>query len=638
MYFYYIAAELKNNLKEYLTQSKRKGNNMIKKISTTFLILVVIGLALNFTFNNGGDRKTQLYPKTVITGSEQSTSRSGQVIDADRNNFDPIVYSDSVVSYTDVRTGPQTIYDLQSNGVCQQIWQDPNTPGNIHAVYTVNLTPTFPAADRRVYYMFSSDYGATWTDYGPNPATGTNGFGFVDGLSDGSAVIGGHTDFGGAPTRLQIFADVAPGAGTFTQLNPGVNPFNSLQNIWGRIKTTSSVSNTRKVVVIGSLNISAGADTLASTNVANSITSSNFTGWVRRPDVNNAETYSFARGADGRIGLAYVANDFSVLANSGDVHYTFSTDDGLTWSTPQKIYDAPVYLDGVYGCLRGVTLTYVGNTPKVAFELLGVTATGYYPSGAAGIGFWAPDVNSGNPVLTPFDSAWSNNGNGGATDVMTSICRPSISRSNDGQVLMMAFAVSRADTDAIGSHFYDVYLTTSSNGGANWKFPPTRLTNNSGPLRDCRFASLSPTNDKTGGFYYANLVYQSDSIPGSVTQTPPAAESLAKQRFIRAKLDNVIGINNVSSEVPFKFNLEQNFPNPFNPVTKIRFSVPKAANITLEVFDVTGKLIATLARNEAVTAGVKEVEFNAVNLPSGVYFYSIKSGSYTETKKMVLVK
>ncbi|HRE10964.1 MAG TPA: T9SS type A sorting domain-containing protein, partial [Ignavibacteria bacterium] len=64
----------------------------------------------------------------------------------------------------------------------------------------------------------------------------------------------------------------------------------------------------------------------------------------------------------------------------------------------------------------------------------------------------------------------------------------------------------------------------------------------------------------------------------------------------------------------------------------------KSANVTLEVFDVTGKLIATLAKNEAVTAGLKEVEFNASSLPSGVYFYSLKSGDYSETKKMVLVK
>ncbi|HMQ79241.1 MAG TPA: T9SS type A sorting domain-containing protein [Ignavibacteria bacterium] len=611
---------------------------MIKRISTIFLVLVVIGLALNFTFKTGGDRKTVQYPSTVIDGSEVSVKQSGPVVNFDANNFEPIYYSDSVLSIVDVRTGPETIYDLQSNGVPQQVWQDPNTPSNIHAVFTVNLTPTWPAADRRVYYAFSSDYGATWTDYGPNPTTGSNGFGFCSGLSDGSAIIGGHTDNGGGPVRLQVFADVAPGAGTFTRLDPGQFPIGGLQVIWGRIQPTTNITNTTKFVVMGSVN-STALDTVTVYNRGLDLSASSYSGYVRDMNIGNAEVYSFSRGSDGRIGLAYVANDNVVLSNSGKAYYMYSTDDGATWSTPVLIWDPPAYLDGIYGVMRGITLTYVGTTPKVAFELVGLTTTGYYPSGKAGIGFWAPDVNGGVAVQTPFDSTWSNNGNGGATDVMASISRPSISRSIDGQLLMMAFLVSRADTDAIGSHFYDVYMTTSSNGGTNWKFPPTRLTNNSGPLRDNRFANLSPTNDITGGFYYANLVYQQDSIPGSVTQTPPAAESLAKQRFMRIKFDpSTIGINTISTEIPAKFNLEQNYPNPFNPVTKIRFSVPKSANITLEVYDVTGRLVSTLVKNEAVTAGLKEVDFNAVNLPSGIYFYTLKTADFTETKKMVLVK
>lgn len=611
---------------------------MIKKISMFFLLFAAIGLLMNFTFKNFGDKKHTVYPNVVITGSETPVVNSTNPVIRTTNDLDPIYYTDSVLSLTDVRTGPETIYDLQSNGVPQQIWQDPNTPGNIHCVYTVNLTTGWPATDRRVYYCFSSDYGATWQDLGANPPTGSNGFGFCSGLSDGTAIIGGHTDFGSAPVRLQVFADVAPGAGTFTQLDPGQNPFNALQNIWGRIQPTSSLSNSTKFVVMGSVN-STALDTVTSFNRGLSVTSASYSGFVRDMNIGNAETYSFSRGSDGRIGCVYVANDNVITSNSGKVYYMYSTDDGATWSTPVLVWNPTPYVDGIFGCLRGVTMTYVGTTPKVAFELMGLTATGYYPGLRAAIGFWAPDVNGGNAVITPFDSTWSQNGNGGATDVMTSICRPSIARSQDGQLLMMAFGVSRADTDAIGSHYYDVYLTTSTNGGANWKFPPTRLTNLSAPLRDNRFANLSPTNDLTGGYYYANLVYQSDSVAGSVTQTPPAAESLAKQRFIRVRFDpSTIGITNISNEVPARFSLEQNYPNPFNPVTKIRFSVPKASLVTLEVYDVTGRLVATLAKNESVTAGIKEVEFNASNFPSGVYFYSLKSGDFTTTKKMVLVK
>ena len=612
---------------------------MIKRISTTLLILIVIGLVMNFSYKKDGDKKTALYPKTVVSGDETPTPSGLPVVNFDNNNFEPIYYSDSVISIVDVRTGPESIYDLQSNGVPQQVWQDPSNPGNIHATFMVNLTPGWPSADRRCYYMFSSDFGATWNDYGPNPATGSNGFCVCSGTSDGSALIGGHSAFtgpGGSVVRAQFFADVAPGAGTFTQLDPNINPFNSLQNIWVRVMPTSSITNTNKFVVMASIN--ATADTVASDNRSLSLTTSSYTGWRRQEEVNNAETYSFGRGSDGRIGLAYVWNDNTIATRNGFARFMESTDDGNTWSTPISIYTPTPYLDGVYGVLRGITLTYVGTTPKVAFELCGLTATGYYPSGKAGIGFWSPNVNGGTAVLTPFDSTWSNNGNGGATDVMYSICRPSITRSIDSQLLLMSFLVSRADTDAIGSHFYDVYLTWSSNGGAGWKFPPSRITNNSGPLRDNRFASLSPTNDIAGGFYYANMTYQQDSIPGSVTQTPPAAESLAKQRFARIKLQDVIGIHTVSTEVPTGFSLQQNYPNPFNPVTKIRFALPVSGNVTLKVFNTSGQLVAILANNEFSSAGIKELAFDGTGFASGVYFYSLSVGDFKETKKMILVK
>jgi len=613
---------------------------MVKKISTTLLVLFVIGLAMNFTFKNGGDKRNVLAPNIAISGDETPVIQNRPVIQFDENNFEPEYYSDSVTTLYKIRTGPETIYDLQSNGVNQQLWQDPNDDNVLHATFTVNLTPGWPATDRRCYYMISTDKGVTWDNYGPNPTTGSNGFCVCSGLSDGRAVLGGHTDNGSTPVRFQIFVDAAPGAGNFTRLDPGTNPFNSLQNIWGRIMPTSNVSNPIKIVFAASIN-TPGADSMVSFNRALSLTTSSFSGYVRMPDINNAETYSFARASDGRIGCAYVVNDFINTAGLGDVHYIVSTDNGVTWSAPVTAWDAPPYLDGVFGCLRGVTLTYVGTTPKVAFELLGQNATGYYPNGRAAIGFWAPNVNSGNGFVLPFDSTWMQNGNGGATDVYTSICRPSISKSKNEQLLMMTFMVSRADTDAIGSHFYDVYLSWSTNGGANWRFPPTKITNTSGPVRDNRFACMSPTNDQNvnGTTFYANMTFQLDSVPGSVTQTPAAAESLAKQWYARATLTGiVIGIHNISSEVPNSFSLQQNYPNPFNPTTKIRFAVPKETDITLEVYDITGKLIATLAKNEKVSAGIKEVDFNASGLASGIYFYTIKAGDFRDTKKMVLVK
>ncbi len=97
---------------------------------------------------------------------------------------------------------------------------------------------------------------------------------------------------------------------------------------------------------------------------------------------------------------------------------------------------------------------------------------------------------------------------------------------------------------------------------------------------------------------------------------------------------NTVEVNNA---LPTSFALEQNFPNPFNPTTNIKFSLPEAQNVSLKVFNMLGQEVVTLV-NEFRNAGVYEVSFNANNLPTGTYFYSITAGEFTSVKKMLLIK
>lgn len=86
-----------------------------------------------------------------------------------------------------------------------------------------------------------------------------------------------------------------------------------------------------------------------------------------------------------------------------------------------------------------------------------------------------------------------------------------------------------------------------------------------------------------------------------------------------------------------RFQLKQNYPNPFNPTTQIEFSIVEPSNVTLEVFNIQGQRVATLM-NETKSAGVHTVNFNAASLSSGLYIYRLQAGSYTETKRMTLIK
>ncbi len=110
--------------------------------------------------------------------------------------------------------------------------------------------------------------------------------------------------------------------------------------------------------------------------------------------------------------------------------------------------------------------------------------------------------------------------------------------------------------------------------------------------------------------------------------------------------------NTIEVEInsPTKFSLEQNYPNPFNPSTKIKYAIPTPPSssplamgrnevgfVTLKVFDVLGKEVATLV-NEEKSAGSYHVDFNASHLASGIYYYQLRAGDYSETKKMILMK
>jgi len=100
---------------------------------------------------------------------------------------------------------------------------------------------------------------------------------------------------------------------------------------------------------------------------------------------------------------------------------------------------------------------------------------------------------------------------------------------------------------------------------------------------------------------------------------------------------NPSGVDETAPTVPAAFTLEQNFPNPFNPTTSIRYGVPRSSHVALTVFDIVGSQIRTLV-NEVQSPGQYTVTFDGRDLASGVYFYRLTSGSFSETKKFVMVK
>lgn len=146
------------------------------------------------------------------------------------------------------------------------------------------------------------------------------------------------------------------------------------------------------------------------------------------------------------------------------------------------------------------------------------------------------------------------------------------------------------------------------------------------------------TNLQADVDYYYYLTCVGSEQPGGPATPAGRIESSRyyTQTYDPVKVYYTTGIENPGVGI-FTFALSQNYPNPFNPSTVIGYQLPAAGNVTLKVYDLLGREIASLV-NEEKPAGEYEVEFNAGGLSSGVYFYRLKAGENVETKKMLLIR
>ncbi|WP_340106251.1 cohesin domain-containing protein [Rhodohalobacter sp. 8-1] len=176
------------------------------------------------------------------------------------------------------------------------------------------------------------------------------------------------------------------------------------------------------------------------------------------------------------------------------------------------------------------------------------------------------------------------------------------------------FSVSwSGDDDASGTELYNVYVSEDGGEFSIWQEETTETS-----------ATFTGENGKTYEFFSQAIDYVGNE----------------EDRWDEADVQTEVQIGTTvepSSGIPGQFVLEQNYPNPFNPTTTIQFGLPEAGDVSLEVFDMTGRRVATLV-NENKSAGWHNVTFDASNLASGMYIYRIQSGNFISTRKLTLIK
>jgi len=130
-------------------------------------------------------------------------------------------------------------------------------------------------------------------------------------------------------------------------------------------------------------------------------------------------------------------------------------------------------------------------------------------------------------------------------------------------------------------------------------------------------------------------VYEIDDTTGSLVRT---IVSGVNAQYIDLFIPPVItGLNNNTGEIIGTFKLFDNYPNPFNSTTTIKYNIPQSGIVTLKIFDINGKLVKTLV-NGYQQKGQYVINFNASELSSGIYFYQLSTNQFTQTKKMIYMK
>lgn len=177
----------------------------------------------------------------------------------------------------------------------------------------------------------------------------------------------------------------------------------------------------------------------------------------------------------------------------------------------------------------------------------------------------------------------------------------------------------------------------TGSGARNVKFAPG--------VNSCFLTRTSGTNSIMRSFISgANWSYMTTGGVQNIVSMDIGQETINSYGYAVSANSEVIRftdylnkIKNLGGRIPERFTIYQNYPNPFNPVTNIRYSLPKPAVVTIKIFNALGEIFSTPV-NEYHIAGNYSVEFNAGELASGIYFYSIAAGDYHEAKKMILVK
>lgn len=533
------------------------------------------------------------------------------------------------------------------------------TANALTSVRFINAT-TAIAVGQFGIILYSTNAGETWT----NTTTGTN----LTGVFFPSANIG--------------YACGASGV-ILKTTNAGANWTASTVGLSTNLTGINFISDNEGYVVgaAGTILKTTNGGTnwqLLTSGTTNNLTATNFistTGWVcgatatMRKTTNGgtnwaAQTLPGGGGGTNITGMYFLdASTGYVVGQGGRINFTVNG--GTTWST-QTVGGGGANFNSIY-MVSATTGWIVGDGGTVLKTTTGGLSLPTAPN------LQTPANGSSNVVVTP-TFQW------GAVNGATSYKIQVSTVSNFAIIVDSAIVATNSYTIAAGilqpatAYFWRVNATnavgtsaysTTFNFSTVLNLPPTP-------------GLISPPNGQSGVSLTPSLIWEalsnvtsfqvqvstqtnfstitdSATVAGStnIYNVPAGRLSLATNYNWRVRAINAsgtgawstsfsfftvaVGVNTISTETPKEFKLFNNYPNPFNPSTKIRFSFPNNEFASLKVYNASGKLVSEML-NGKIAAGTYEVEWKGGDLSSGIYFYTLETPTFRETKRMILVK
>lgn len=536
----------------------------------------------------------------------------------------------------------QTTYDLQSNASVQnRIYQSPN--GGISAVWTFSQTNDLAAADRGTGYNYN---GGSW---GSQPTgrleSKRTGWPSITTLANGSEYTISHNT---ADEDLQLTYRSSTGTGSWTEDITKLPSPIPTGNWWPRMVKGGTDGNSLHVISVtypvanggtvyngqdGAPCYSRSTDGGATWDIVNvvlpELNSTNYLGF-------SGDNYAWAESHGDTI--AFVIGD-----NFEDIILMKSTDNGDTW-TKTIVYDFPYDMfdeattmvldtpntsDGSYAIMldgNGQAHVFWGAM-RVLNDVLDDDQTSYFPF-TDGLCYWKESMGAGTPADTIAYSVDADQS--GTLDwieaglYFVSVTGfPSVSLADNGDIYV-TYAGLHDNLNNGSQNYRHIYAIKSTNGGNTWSEP-----NDVTPFEDFAenvFASLAPRNDGS----CIPMVYQRDFEPGLAVRGDEDAFDVNEIVYLCVPTSLDVAVKeqqNIIDELSV-------YPNPAGMTTKVSFSVSKPANVTLNILDIRGQLVASFSNT--VLAGRSSVDINVENFASGVYFINAQIGDDVKTQKLIV--